>query len=342
MFPAAKRANLAAARAPSRSLSDRVALITASFCAVTALGGALELLIWRGGNEYLPIRLLEPTPFETFLLPGLLLGGVVGGTSLVAAIAVRRGVEWRADAVQLAGGVLIGWIGCESVILQEWSWLQAAYGCLGAVLLVAGLVGSNARSSLRQKWVITVTAAESIGYLAPALAGVLTAHWSLAHEPTPWVVIAGGFLEGCCLGFGQSRVLPWKVNRAYFACATGVAACAIWAAVFAMMTGASADQIPAWIKAASGIVLGTGSLVALGGVQWLFLREFTPRAKWWIVWTGVAWSFALPMSFLPGPLVDEATPLSTHVVLWASAGVLMAYVMAWVTWLGLRTMTTER
>jgi hypothetical protein len=52
----------------------------------------------------------------------------------------------------------------------------------------------------------------------------------------------------------------------------------------------------------------------------------------------LAWIVALPLSFTPAPFVDEATPLAPQVVLWGSAGLLMAHVMALITWQGARRM----
>jgi hypothetical protein len=76
------------------------------------------------------------------------------------------------------------------------------------------------------------------------------------------------------------------------------------------------------------------ALFAIGGAQWIELRHHRVPARRWIGWTALAWLVALPLSFAPGPLVDETTPLAAHIVLWGCGGVLMAYVMALITWRG--------
>jgi hypothetical protein len=51
---------------------------------------------------------------------------------------------------------------------------------------------------------------------------------------------------------------------------------------------------------------------------------------------------ALPFSFSPGPFVDETTPFGPQLALWTLGGVLMAVVMALITWLGVREISFDR
>ena len=79
--------------------------------------------------------------------------------------------------------------------------------------------------------------------------------------------------------------------------------------------------------------------MAIGGLQWLELRVHVRRAAGWVAWTALAWTLALPLSFLPSPLVDEHTALPVHFVLWGTSGLAMAFVMALVTWQGARRLS---
>src|SRR5690348_3846381 len=88
----------------------RLVVGLAMFSAVTAIAGGLELVIWRNGNRYQSLKLLEHTPFATFLLPGLMLAFIVGGTSLASAILAVRRSRVAADVTTLAGGGLSVWI----------------------------------------------------------------------------------------------------------------------------------------------------------------------------------------------------------------------------------------
>ncbi|MDX2087102.1 MAG: hypothetical protein SFX73_04600 [Kofleriaceae bacterium] len=62
------------------------------------------------GTRYVPRGLLAHTPFASFLIPGLLLGLVVGGTSLACATFAWRRSSAAVHATILAGAALTIWI----------------------------------------------------------------------------------------------------------------------------------------------------------------------------------------------------------------------------------------
>ena len=147
------------------------------------------------------------------------------------------------------------------------------------------------------------------------------------------LMIGAGFVEGYALGAGQAFALPFRVNRRRFALLTGFGAALVWGSVMAMFLAPDPPVLAPLIA-----VVG---LPAIGGAQWLELRRHRPRAHRWIGWTALAWTLALPISFIPGVFVDEATPLVAHIALWCSGGVAMAAVMAVVTWLGATRLAAE-
>jgi hypothetical protein len=89
----------------------------------------------------------------------------------------------------------------------------------------------------------------------------------------------------------------------------------------------------ALVSTISAVGGGIALVVARSGDEFvpLELLEHTPFAG---SWTALAWAAALPFSFAPAPFVDESTPVSSHLLLWGSGGLLMAYVMALITWRG--------
>lgn len=82
---------------------------------------------------------LDGTPFRSFVIPGIILAMVVGGSQLVAAVALWRRAPWGMLGSFGAGVILMGWIAGE-VILLGWiapRGLQPfcfAYGALIAAL----------------------------------------------------------------------------------------------------------------------------------------------------------------------------------------------------------------
>ncbi len=313
-----------------------------AFGALSALGGGIELLAWPTGNAYLPIELLQPTPFETFLVPGLLLTLVVGGSSLTCTVLAWRRSAFAIDATLFCGGVHTFWIVSEVALLQSLHWLHVVYALLGVALLGLGVRSAWREKKRRCQWVVAVTLGESIGYLGPTLVGVLS-YGAIDDVGRIFAMAAAGLWEGLCLGAAQAWALPLDVNRRRFAGLTAVAASLVWASVMTMMVLMSAsDEAPGPAATVGLLVAGCAALLSIGGAQWLELRHRHDQARSWVLWTGLAWLLALPLSFLPSPLVDEATPLPSHLGLWGSAGVLMAYVMALTTWQGVRRLATVR
>ncbi len=136
----------------SLPLSDRLLIRTLAgltlFGAISAAAGTWLAIGAKGGG--VPLEYLEHSPFDSFLIPGLILGGVVGGTQGAAAIAViaRRRIALLLSTV--AGFGMLIWIFVELAMIRQYSWLQTVYfvyGCseLLVVLLLLGLVPSLAR-----------------------------------------------------------------------------------------------------------------------------------------------------------------------------------------------------
>lgn len=310
---------------------SKAAFTISLFVAISAVGGAVALILGAAG----PVP-LEHTPFETALFPGVVLAVMVGGTSSVSAVLVARRSTFAIDAMLLAGGTLVIWIVAELAMLRATSWLQLVYGGLGVILLALAVRASWRAGRPRHRWVIAVTAAETLGYLAPVTAGVLSTALGL-DGPTRVLVLGGaGFVEGFALGIGQSSMLP--VSRVRYAVLTGIGAAIVWTGVMSMM---ALGSLPGPIMVVVGVLFAGLALIAIGGAQFLELRR-SGQARSWSAWTALAWMLALPLSFAPGPFVDASTPLAANLALWACGGMVMAYAMAQITWFGVRSLDRAR
>lgn len=128
----------------------RVALVVLhGFVAVTALGGGTALVAGAVNARLAtvltpPITYLAGSPFSSYLVPGFLLGGVIGGVHLVAAgaqlIRSPYALAWSAAG---AFGILI-WIFVQMVYIP-FSLLQLAYFAIGIaqcalVMLALGMI----------------------------------------------------------------------------------------------------------------------------------------------------------------------------------------------------------
>ncbi|MCA9704413.1 MAG: hypothetical protein KDK70_01035 [Myxococcales bacterium] len=324
--------------APQPSPPRRWSLVVLTLLsALSAISGGLALVVWASSDDFVPLEVLEPTVFETFLVPGLVLMGVVGGTSLVAAIAELRRAAAAAELSLLAGGTLTVWIAAEVAMMRGFHWLQGLYGVLGLAILSLAAAACLRSGRLRPRWTVLVTAGEAVGYLAPATAGVLATRAGLTEGQQALAVVLAGPIEGLLLGLGQAFALPLPIRRLRYALWTALGAGVVWASVMSTMVLAGGEATPSpAVLVPLGIAVGAIGLVAIGGAQWLELRHHTAGAGRWIAWTALAWVIALPLSFTPGPFVDETTPLAANLVLWVCGGVLMAYAMALCTWQGAR------
>ncbi len=99
--------------------------------ALPAVAGGIGLL--TGAIEP-PQDDLADTPFDSYVIPGVLLAIVVGGSAAIAAAAVWRRHLLAAALAALAGLVLVIWIVVQMTMIQ-YSPLQPVYLVVGAGIL---------------------------------------------------------------------------------------------------------------------------------------------------------------------------------------------------------------
>ena len=103
-----------------------------AFGALNAFGGGYYGL---SGAKGVPLEWLEGSPFRDYSLPSLILMVVVGGSLLVAALAVLTG---RRRGRMLALGstlIVFAWLAVQLTIIGYVSWMQPATAGLGLAIL---------------------------------------------------------------------------------------------------------------------------------------------------------------------------------------------------------------
>jgi hypothetical protein len=125
---------------PNRIMS-RVLVALTLFGALSAFVGAVLAVGANGAG--VPLKYLANSPFLSYVVPGFILGVVVGGTQFSAAIAILRRKHIALLLSAIAGFGMLIWIFAELAIIQQYSWLQSAYFALGALelVLVLALLG---------------------------------------------------------------------------------------------------------------------------------------------------------------------------------------------------------
>ena len=142
---AAPRAHV---HAPAQTIRWLLVLIE-SVIAVNAVGGA----VWGlAGAKNVPREWLEGTPFDSYVIPSLILLVGVGGGMTVAVLALLVRRRHAPELTIAAGLVLVGWIAAQVMIIVPrggFSWLQPTMFAAG--LLVAVLGWRLRRSEVRSQ-----------------------------------------------------------------------------------------------------------------------------------------------------------------------------------------------
>lgn len=115
------------------------------FAGLAAVAGGVGLV---GGGIRFPSDWLSGTPFSGYTAPGLILGGVVGGSALVAAAMTLLASRMAgALASAIAGAVMIGWIVGEVALIGYVSWMQPAFFAYGLVMVALAALYRDAAPS---------------------------------------------------------------------------------------------------------------------------------------------------------------------------------------------------
>lgn len=102
-----------------------------------------ERVRWRlpglSGAKGIPTEWLEGSLFTDYFIPSVILFVIVGGSFLVAAIAVFA--RWRSARVITlgAGAIVLGWLAVQVSIIGYVSWMQPT--TLVAALVILALAG---------------------------------------------------------------------------------------------------------------------------------------------------------------------------------------------------------
>lgn len=111
--------------------------------ALTAIPGGIALVTGLERNRY-PLDMLKGTPFRSYVIPGLILAIVVGGSAAVAAAAIVLSPDVGVIASIVAGVIMMGWIVGEILILKQpfsrGTLLEVFYFAVGLAMVVLALI----------------------------------------------------------------------------------------------------------------------------------------------------------------------------------------------------------
>jgi hypothetical protein len=117
-----------------------VAIATLAFLGIGAAAGGLMLIADPTGKRIgMPLSFLDHSPFQSFLIPGIILLVANGALSLLIMLAAIRRSPGYGWWVAFQGCVLTGWITVEVIMMRVVAWPHYIYWGIGLVLIVTGL-----------------------------------------------------------------------------------------------------------------------------------------------------------------------------------------------------------
>jgi hypothetical protein len=128
-------------RKDSKSYSLYFLMLFMGFQAISGLFGGLALVIDPSGELLkMPLSMLAGSPFDTFLIPGMILFTILGIFPTIVFYGLWKMTSWAWKGSLMVSAALIIWIGVEIWMVGYHAEppLQLVYGLLGLILL--GLV----------------------------------------------------------------------------------------------------------------------------------------------------------------------------------------------------------
>ena len=119
-----------------------IATILLLFNAISALFGGWSLMTDPSGETLdMPIRFLEHSPFETFLVPGIILFVTNGLFSLLFAVMALLKFMNYSWLVIFQGFILVGWLTIQIIMIREfYGPLHVLYFSVGFLLIASGWI----------------------------------------------------------------------------------------------------------------------------------------------------------------------------------------------------------
>ena len=109
--------------------------------AVGAIPAGMALILKPDGSVlHMPTDILQGSPFNDFLIPGIFLFGVNGLAGLVGAVLCFFHSRYSAISGLILGIGLVVWIIVQLLTTGLISWMQPAYFTIGLVEIILGLL----------------------------------------------------------------------------------------------------------------------------------------------------------------------------------------------------------
>ena len=130
--------------APQPNLSglSRVLIGLELFLAFWAFAGSYGMLSTPHGGV-LDVALLDGSPFDSFIIPGITLLVTSGLFPVVVVVGALRRASWASLGHLAVGIVLLGWIAAQLMFIGYVSWMQPVFFAYGVLVVALALLGRD-------------------------------------------------------------------------------------------------------------------------------------------------------------------------------------------------------
>lgn len=104
------------------------------FVGFGAVAGGLDAILNPAAPMGLAVESIPGFPFDSFLVPGIILFGLIGLGNLVASVPVFLKRRWLGYSSGAQGCVLMGWIIIQCYMLGSIIALHVIFFCIGAAV----------------------------------------------------------------------------------------------------------------------------------------------------------------------------------------------------------------
>lgn len=106
------------------------------FVALNAFAGGYYGM---SGARDVPLDWLKSSPFHSYFIPGLFLFVFVGGSSLIAAIAVFKRHHLARKAAFISGFITLIWLSMQVTVIGYVSWMQPTTAIVTVIIILLTL-----------------------------------------------------------------------------------------------------------------------------------------------------------------------------------------------------------
>ena len=116
-------------------LSKSARYILGSLLLLIAINAFAGGYYGMAGAKNIPVAWLDGTPFSSYLIPSLFLFLIIGGTSLIAAIAVFKKYRSGIKIAFFSGIIIILWLLVQLMMIGYVSWMQPVTASVAVIII---------------------------------------------------------------------------------------------------------------------------------------------------------------------------------------------------------------